>query len=133
MTIEAAIWTLAVSYGYGKHTWDFPMENMEKTVFLMYLAGTFSIVAIIWSKTSFAITLLRLTDGWMRGLVWFLLVTTNIVLGVSAVLNWAQCTPLEKVWKMSAAGTCWPISTLVNYHIFSGGMRLVIRAAVGRD
>ena len=115
-----------MSYGYGKHTWDFPMQNLEHTILLMYVAGTFSIVGIIWSKTSVAITLIRLTEERMRVFVWFLLVTTNIFLGLSAVFNWAQCKPIEKVWRFSVPGTCWPISTLVNYHIFSGGTTLSI-------
>ena len=131
MVVDAAGWTLAVSYGYGKHTWDFPMQNFEKTLLVMYVTGTFAIVGIIWSKTSFALTLLRLTKGRMHVLVWFLLVTTNVFLGLSAIFNWVQCTPIEKVWRVSVPGTCWPMTSLVNYHIFSAGMALDIRVVAG--
>jgi len=119
-----------VSYGYGKHTWDFPMQNFEHTLLLMYIAGTFAITGAIWSKTSFAVTLLRLTKGWLYWLVWFLLVTTNVFLGLSALFNWVQCTPVEKTWKVSAAGTCWSMSALVKYHIFSGGSSIVTRGSM---
>ena len=57
----------------------------------------------------------------MKALIWFLLISTSIFLGLSAVFNFAQCIPLQKLWHPEIDGTCWRTKTLVNYHIFSGG------------
>ena len=123
---DAAFWTLAVGQGFGKHTWDFPMQNIEKTGLFLSVAGIFALTAIIWSKTSFAVTLLRLTTGRTRAFVWFLLITTNVFLGLSALFNMVQCRPIEKAWRPMVDGTCWDMRTLINYHIFSGVYSAVV-------
>lgn len=52
-------------------------------------------VAVAWSKTSFAVTLLhvvvRKTD---KRIVHFATVTVNLLLGVTALLPWTACRPL---------------------------------------
>lgn len=86
------------------------------------VAGTFSLTAAIWSKTSFALTLLRLTQGWLKMVVWFIIISMNIAMGLSALFIWVQCTPIEKSWNFFAEGTCWPPEVLVHYNIFSACM-----------
>jgi hypothetical protein len=125
ITIETCLLSYAVSLGYGYHIWDFPVEKFATTVDLfkaINVAGTFSVTAAVWSKTSFALTLLRLTDGWVKKLIWFIIISMNIAMGLSALFIWIQCTPLEKGWNPFLEGTCWPPYVLVNYDIFSAGM-----------
>jgi len=120
LVIDCAIWSAAIPLGYGKHSWDVPPANFSTIILYAEVAGTFAIVAAIWSKSAFAITLLRLCEGWMKYLIWFLLITMNIFLGLSAVFNFAQCVPIQKVWNPTLSGRCWPTKTLVAYHVFSG-------------
>jgi len=72
------------------------------------VAGTFSILAAVLSKTSFAITLLRILNGWMKGFVWFIIISVNIAMGLSALFGWVQCSPVAKVWQIDLPGSCWP-------------------------
>ena len=47
------------------------MANFSNTILLAEVTGTFAITAAIWSKSAFAVTLLRLSEGWMKALIWF--------------------------------------------------------------
>jgi hypothetical protein len=107
--------------GYGKHIWDFNvLENMPRLLIPINAAGTFSVTSAIWSKTSFGITLLHLTDGWAKKVTWFIIITMNIAMGLSALFPWVNCTPVYKAWDMFAVGSCWDPSVTVHYNIFSG-------------
>lgn len=61
-----------------------------------------------WTKTSFGITLLRLTSGRTKAFVWFCIISINVTTIVSAIIPWAQCTPISKTWDPDmVGGTCW--------------------------
>ncbi|KAK0614424.1 hypothetical protein B0T14DRAFT_438922 [Immersiella caudata] len=121
LLIQASLTTFLVSVGYGLHIWDFPKENFAPG-FLIPIAvrGTFSLVALTWSKTAFGVTLLRLTTGGMRYAVWFIIITVNITLGLSALMGWVQCKPLSAMWDPSVVGDCWDRNIAKDYNIFSG-------------
>ncbi|KAK5661067.1 hypothetical protein OQA88_10957 [Cercophora sp. LCS_1] len=55
--------------------------------------------AAAWSKTAFAVTLLRFSEGWTKWFVWFILVSINIIIALNATMNW-------KSWIPSTPGTC---------------------------
>lgn len=93
--------------GLGKHIYAVPVENLATLSFNVYLCGTFSIYAAILSKTSFALTLLRISEGWMKYLIWFIIVSINVSMGLSALFGWIQCSPVAKVWDITLPGTCW--------------------------
>jgi hypothetical protein len=87
---------------------------------------TFSIIAASWSKISFAVTLLRITDGWIKWFLWVAIALINILFGLGATFFWVSCTPLEKAWTPIVSGTCWDPWIHVNMGIavtaFSGFM-----------
>jgi hypothetical protein len=121
ITIESALLTAMTRLGYGLHIWDFDvMNNMPPLLVIVNVAGTFSVTAAIWSKTSFGITLLHLTNGWVKKTVLFIIISMNIAMGLSALFPWVNCTPLRKAWDMFAEGTCWAPEVTVRYNIFSG-------------
>ncbi|KAG7283942.1 hypothetical protein NEMBOFW57_010300 [Staphylotrichum longicolle] len=109
---------------------QFNFHNLDTFLLLSNLAGTFSILAALWSKTSFAVTVLRISSGWLKVLVWFIIITVNACLGVAVAITWAQCTPIEKVWQPLLPGECWPKGIQVRYNIFtaiySGAMDIVL-------
>ncbi|KAK0665303.1 hypothetical protein QBC41DRAFT_258551 [Cercophora samala] len=130
LVLSCAFVSVSVTYGFGRSLSLFNFKNLN--IYLLYcnLAGTFSILAALWSKTSFAITILRISNGWMRWLVWFIIVTVNLSLGVAIALTWGQCTPIAKIWQPNLEGSCWPKYYQIKYNIFtaiySGAMDIVL-------
>jgi hypothetical protein len=85
------------------------------------LGGSFSILAALWSKTSFAITVLRISSGWTKKFVWFIIISVNVALGLSVAFTWGQCMPFAKIYRPSLPGTCWPKIYQIRYNIFTAG------------
>lgn len=120
---ESACLTHATTYGYGKYWFDWspdPKDGMTM-VLLINAAGSMTLTAATWSKTSFALTLLRLTEGKLKWLLWFIIVSMNIFMGLSALFNWIQCTPIEATWDVTVVGECWRKDIVPKYNIFSAG------------
>lgn len=90
-------------------------------ILLINAAGSTTLTAAIWSKTSFALTLLRLTEGWIKGLIWFIIVSMNIAMGLSALFNWIQCTPIDSTWNFQPDRVCWDPMIVPRYNMFSSG------------
>jgi hypothetical protein len=63
-------------------------------------------VAIALSKISFGLTLLRLTDGWIRLFVYCAISTLAIFAVPATVIPWVQCKPLAKTFVDFIPGTC---------------------------
>ena len=102
------------------HIWDFDMANLQKIMLPTNVAGTFSVTAAVWSKTSFGITLLHCTDGWVKKVTWFCIITMNLAMFLSALFPWVSCTPVQKSWDIFVEGTCWHPTVVVHYGMFSG-------------
>lgn len=119
-----------VSIGYGQHIWDFHPKDLQTFLFMSNTGGFFSILAAMLSKTSFAMTVLRISDGWTRRFIWFIIVSMNVILGFAAIDTYAQCSPAEKVWRPMLLGNCWPKEFIINYNIFtaaySGAMDIIL-------
>ncbi|KAM7187533.1 hypothetical protein V8F33_011180 [Rhypophila sp. PSN 637] len=113
--------TISITKGLGKHAYDVPPENFPFLGLIGNLTGTFSILAATWSKTAFAITLLRLMPGRMRFLLWFIIATVNIFMGLNAVFMWTRCSPVSKTWNPYAPGTCWEPHVYPTYGMFAAG------------
>jgi hypothetical protein len=105
--------------GFGKHIWDFNPDNMQLIAMPTSLAGTFIVTATVWSKTSFGITLIHISDGWIKKAAWFCIISMNIAMFLAALLPWVSCTPVQKVWDLTVDGTCWDPHIVMYYHIFS--------------
>ena len=118
--VDVGLTTFLVKMNYGKPLQFFNPQDLPRFILAMAVRATFAITSIAWSKTGFAITLLRLTDGWTKKFVWFLLVTINIFLGLSALFQWVKCTPIQASWDITVQGTCWTEKTQLGYNLFSG-------------
>ncbi|KAF3015872.1 hypothetical protein E8E14_008475 [Neopestalotiopsis sp. 37M] len=100
---------------------DIAPENLGELGFLGQLTAFFSILGALWSKTSFAITMLRITNGWAKYAVWALMISSNIFMLISAIFTWTWCTPVQKIWLMDLVpGTCWDHAVVVRFNTFSG-------------
>ena len=111
-----------VGIGFGGHIWDFPFQNMNQLLIYINVAVSFSATAAIWSKTSFAVTLLRFTEGRTKAFIWFLIISGNVFIGLTSLFPWVQCTPVRKSWDVTVSGTCWSPDVLMKYNIFSSCM-----------
>ncbi|KAI0483488.1 hypothetical protein F4859DRAFT_400492 [Xylaria cf. heliscus] len=122
--------SVALSLGWTKPPPDVAPENWPRILLVLYISGLFSILAAAISKTSFALTLLRISAGWVKCVVWFAILTINVVMGLSIVFNWIQCTPVEKNFNIFIPGSCWPKGTLIEYNAFvaaySGIMDIIL-------
>ncbi|KAK3905539.1 hypothetical protein C8A05DRAFT_41503 [Staphylotrichum tortipilum] len=117
--IESSILSYMTTLGYGKHIWDFPLENFSSIMVPTTVAGTFSATAAVWSKTSFGITLLHITDGWIKKVTWFCIISMNIAFFITAILPWVYCTPVQASWDLTIKGKCIPFKVIVHFDIFS--------------
>ncbi|KAJ2989600.1 hypothetical protein NUW58_g3386 [Xylaria curta] len=88
--------SVAISLGWGKQPYDIPPKHWPGILLALIISGMFSILAAAISKTSFALTLLRISNGWVKCVIWFSIVTVNVILSLSVIFNWVQCTPVEK-------------------------------------
>jgi hypothetical protein len=99
-----------IADGFGQHPWDLDRFDADKKVLLA--RNTCIMTAAAWSKTAFAVTLLRLGEGsrWLRPALWFVIVSLNVVCGLNALLLWVSCVPVQKTWDPLVEGTCLPES-----------------------
>ncbi|KAF7539652.1 hypothetical protein G7054_g1967 [Neopestalotiopsis clavispora] len=110
--------TLTLTLGFGQHSAAVPKENLYTLVKLVSVTSVLTLVAAAFSKTSFALTLLRLTDGWMKKAVWVIIVTLNLVLLVNAILPFLRCIPSEAAWNPAVEGKCFDILISIRFSIF---------------
>ncbi|KAK5626298.1 hypothetical protein RRF57_002013 [Xylaria bambusicola] len=111
--------SVAISQGFGHQPYDIPPSVVPQILLTLLISGVFSILGATISKTSFALTLLRISSGWIKWTIWFAIITINVAMGLSLTFNWIACTPVEKSFNASIPGSCWPRETLIGYNTFS--------------
>ncbi|KAK3996370.1 hypothetical protein QBC44DRAFT_147192 [Cladorrhinum sp. PSN332] len=113
--------SINVRHGFGLHDAEIPYENMSVFGIISNISGFSSVLSVACSKTSFALTLLRLvTDRWMRWFIYGILVVLNVTHYISAIFFWVSCDPPAKTWNPTLEGNCWPVAVTVNFSIFVG-------------
>jgi len=98
---------LVVENGLGHHSWDLRITDLTAFIKILSTRATFTLTTLGWTKISFGITLLRLTKGRIKAVVWFCIITINITTFISAIVPWVQCVPLSKTWNPMEDGWCW--------------------------
>jgi hypothetical protein len=132
--VSASTTSACVTLGYGLNAADMPKENLPKMPFIAVFAGFFSVLSAAWSKTSFGLTLLRLCQGWTKWVIWFIIVTVNLILGTAMLLMWVKCHPFAKVWDDRIQGWCIDPKKIVTFYQWSAGesrQRAVERGGIG--
>jgi hypothetical protein len=95
-------------FGLGKHSYDLVITDVTRFYLILDSRATVTITAMSLTKIAFAVSLLRLTTEKTKAFVWFLIITLNISLGVSAMIPWIQCKPISARWNPAIKGECWP-------------------------
>ncbi|KAK3381200.1 hypothetical protein B0H63DRAFT_396245 [Podospora didyma] len=112
---SAVIGSVNRSLGFGRHVFAVNPANFPAIGLNGNLAATFSIFAAVWSKTSFALTMLRLVQGPVtKSFVWFVIITMNLAMYITIAFTWTRCTPPDKLQQ------CIDSNVYVSYSIFSG-------------
>lgn len=125
---------LVKEFGLGRHSWELEIYDLSKFLIILSSRATFTITALGWTKTAFAVTLLRLTDGITKSFVWFLIITNNVTSIISAAIPWIQCDPVAKTWVPDMPGSCWAPRVGTKVWIGTGGMfKLFLRSLQRRD
>jgi hypothetical protein len=79
-------------------------------------------MACALGKTSFAITLLRIVvQRWLICLLWFIIVSMNLVNVLAAIFVFAQCKNLKHLWNTAIPSECWPVHVFTDFSLFVGG------------
>ncbi|KAK7951075.1 uncharacterized protein PG986_006803 [Apiospora aurea] len=113
--------TYNVSQGFGQHIYNLDPRQLPMVGLLAQVDLIFAILGAAWSKTSWAITLLRLSKGLLHNVILFIAISVNILMGLSIVFNFIQCIPSRKLWEPYLEGACWPSQIVPIYSTVSGG------------
>ena len=113
---------LVKEFSMGNHTYDVVISNPTKWILILDSRATTTLTALAWTKTAFAVSLLRLVQGRTKAFVWFLIITLNIALGFSAMVPWIQCQPVAKRWHFELEGQCWPLAVGIKIWIGTGAL-----------
>ncbi|AEO64581.1 uncharacterized protein THITE_2011423, partial [Thermothielavioides terrestris NRRL 8126] len=117
-----ALVTASVRLGFGKHFWDIDEADLLAIGLVSNVTASVSILAAVLSKTSFAVTLLRITEGYTKIAIWVIIAVMNSSMWLSALFQWIQCNPPRKTWDHSVPGTCWDPSVMTGYNVYSGAI-----------
>lgn len=85
LVASGAVGTHNRSFGFGRHIHYVNPANFAALDLHGNLATVFSVLGTVWSKTSFAITLLRLMQSWPKRVgIWFIIITTNLAVSLAS-------------------------------------------------
>ncbi|KAH8788975.1 hypothetical protein F5883DRAFT_635841 [Diaporthe sp. PMI_573] len=115
--IVIVAWTLFLTFtivsifegrdGLGKHVTNLSPGTIRDFALLATTASTINIMATALARIGFAVSLLRIAEGWPRRFTWAVIFASNIVSGLSGLFLWVQCTPIRKNWDNLPYGYCW--------------------------
>ncbi|KAJ5113485.1 hypothetical protein N7456_002019 [Penicillium angulare] len=119
----AAVCQVATARGLGKHLLvveENPNDLIEVAL-LCDIGEALAIMACALGKTSFAVTLLRIVvKRWMIVLLWFVIITMNLVNILTALFVFLQCKDPRHLWNPAIPSKCWPSHVFTNYSLFVG-------------
>lgn len=111
-----------ISRGFGKELVNIDPTLIDGIGLRGLVIGTLVICSTAWSKTSFAITLLRIAGPRLKVSLWVIVASMNLLMMVAALVQWIHCSPLAKVWNPLLPGTCWNSEVNLGFSIGSSGM-----------
>jgi hypothetical protein len=96
---------------------------------LQDVISSLTCVASAASRISFGVSLLRLTTGWWRRFVWFIIVVLFLTMVPAAVSSWMKCAQETRV-SDNSPGPCWDHSALQAYVIFHSASNSMLDVAL---
>ncbi|OOQ86296.1 hypothetical protein PEBR_22866 [Penicillium brasilianum] len=118
-----AVCHAASTIGLGRHL-AFVAETPSHVIdvaLLCDIGEALAIMACTLGKTSFAVTLLRIVvHRWMIYVLWFVIVTMNVVNVLAALFIFVQCKDPRHLWNPAIPSECWPSDVFTNFSLFVG-------------
>lgn len=108
--------------GLGRHVSNLSPGTIREFALLATIASTINIMATALARVGFAVSLLRIAEGWPRRFTWAVIFASNIVSGLSGLFLWVQCTPIRKNWDNLNFGYCWAPRVRVAIPIMNTGV-----------
>lgn len=125
MIAYAAVCHVAATIGLGRHLTVVVEENPNHVIdvaMLCDIGEALAIMACTLGKTSFAVTLLRIVvHRWMIIVLWFVIVTMNLVNVLAALFIFVQCKDPRHLWNSAIPSECWPADVFTHFSLFVGG------------
>jgi len=118
LIVSCIMQSIDVHFGFGKDSSTIEPSLVSTHRLVSVIAGFLLILAACWSKTSFALTLLRISHGCPRRWIIFVICTTNFFFAGSGLVHWVQCWPLRLLWEHHLEGHCIPRRYVNLYNIF---------------
>lgn len=124
--------TYSTTVGLGSHVGSLATQDYQgaSLQLMVIIATVFSVLGAAWSKTSFALTLLRITKGPVNWLVWVVIISLNVILTFNVIIQFIWCSPSAAAWTAIHGARCWPRAVSVDYTIFaaaySAGMDFIL-------
>ncbi|CAI0646866.1 unnamed protein product [Colletotrichum noveboracense] len=115
---DATLNEFIIKSRFGRPGFPITIGNITTLAIVGLSSITCSFVGQVWSKTAFAISLLRMCEGWKKAFVWFSIISMNILFAFASLSFWIGCVPLEKRWKPFGDGTCYDLKWVVSFGIF---------------
>lgn len=122
MIAACSLVSVNVAAGFGKHDKDVDPREFDGLGMRNMIVGSMLNLSAAWSKTSFAVSLLRIATPRLRIVIWLLIVSMNILMHAGVVIGWVACHPVEKFWKYNIEGECWPAKITLPISIFINGV-----------
>lgn len=107
--------------GLGRHVTNLSPETIREFALLATITSTINIMATALARIGFAVSLLRVAEGWPRRFTWAVIFASNVVSGLSGLFLWVQCTPIRKNWDNLNFGYCWAPRVRVAIPIMNTG------------
>ncbi|GJD04139.1 integral membrane protein [Colletotrichum higginsianum] len=122
LLVSTVLTTELMRLGFGKAT-DF-VPHMHTLSSVNVVTNN---VALALSKTSFAVTMLRITSGGQRVFIGFLTVSMNVVLATGAVAVWkAACDRPADAYEAVLPGSCWRVQDSVVMAMVANGYSALV-------
>ncbi|CRK38356.1 hypothetical protein BN1708_007745 [Verticillium longisporum] len=120
LAISCSVLSYICSIGFGTRRATISDENLKIISLSTIMVAAFGIMATTFSKTSFAITLYRIsTNQWMKYLLIFIIVTINVSMNLVWIFGLVKCTPFAKVIDGSHPGKCWDRQKLLKFQLYA--------------
>lgn len=120
LAISCSVLSYICSIGFGTRRATISDENLKIISLSTIMVAAFGIMATTFSKTSFAITLCRIsTNQWMKYLLIFIIVTINVSMNLVWIFGLVKCTPFAKVIDGSHPGKCWDRQKLLKFQLYA--------------
>ncbi|KAF2768766.1 hypothetical protein EJ03DRAFT_259930, partial [Teratosphaeria nubilosa] len=120
----AIVCTMASYKGLGRHILYVEQTNPQHLIDVALLANigeSLAIMACTLGKTSFAVTLMRIVvQPWIHHLLWFIIITMNLVNVLAAIFVFVQCENPRHLWNPAIPSKCWPTHVFTDFSLFVG-------------